>query len=128
MPIGPVEDAHMKAELTAEILGLEEKYLIMRRYLSGEEFDPLEIVGSLHAFKTGLDRISAQILAIYELKGHRTKITWESLIENLSNASDTLRGFRGANPRPAIQAALDMSSPSIEEVMAYLSKLKISLQ
>jgi hypothetical protein len=63
LPIGPVEDAHMRAELTAEIIGLEEKYLIMRRYLSGEEFDPLEIVGSLHAFKTGLDRISAQILS-----------------------------------------------------------------
>jgi hypothetical protein len=123
-----VEDAHMRAELTAEILGLEDNYLVIRRYLSGEEFDPLEIVSSLHAFKTGLDRISAQILAIYELRGHRTKITWESLLENLGNALDTLRGFRGVNPRPAIQAALDMSSPGIEEVMAYLSKLKISLQ
>jgi hypothetical protein len=128
LPIGAVEDAHMKAELTAEILWLEEKYLVIRRYLSGTEFDPLEIVGSLHAFKTGLDRISAKILALYKLNGHRTKITWESLLENLGNALETLQGFRGVNPRPAIQAALDISSPNVEEVMAYLSKLKASLQ
>jgi hypothetical protein len=128
MSKGPTLDAQTKAELNGEIQALEQNYLTIRRYLSGADIDSLEIIGTLQVFKTGLDKISANILALYELKGQRTKITWEPLLENLGNALETLRGFRSSNPRPAIQAALDMSEPNIQEVMTYLSKLKASLQ
>ena len=121
-------DAHLKAELTAEILALEENYTIIRKYLSGTEYHSIEIIGTLQMFKTGLDRISAQILTLYELKHQRTKITWEPLLENLGNALETLKGRRSANPGPAIQAALDMSEPNVQDVMNYLLKLKVSLQ
>ncbi len=128
MPNGPMIDAQTKAELNGEIQALEENYLTIRRYLSGTDIDSLEIIGTLQVFKAGLDKISANILALYELKGQRTKITWEPLLENLGNALETLHGFRSSNPRTAIQAALDMSEPNIQEVMNYLSKLKASLQ
>jgi hypothetical protein len=129
MPNEPgVVDAHLRAELTAEIVALEENYAIIRKYLSGTEYDSLEIISTLQMFKTGLDKISAQILTLYELRHQRTKITWEPLLGNLGNALDTLKGRRSATPRPAIQAALDMSEPNVQEVMNFLSKLKASLQ
>ncbi len=124
----PTAEDQTRAELTLKIQALEGEYLTIRRYLSGAEVDPLEIVTCLHVFKDGLDRISAQILTLYELRGQRTKITWEPLLRNLTNALDTLRGSRSNTPRPAIQAALDMSEPNIEEVMAYLRKLKASVK
>jgi len=123
----PQLGADLKAELKNEIQALEENYATIRKYLSGANYESFEIIGTLQAFKSGLDKISGNILAVYELKGQRTKITWEPLLENLGNALETLRGFRGSNPRPAIQAALDISEPNVEEVMTYLSRLKSSL-
>ena len=121
------KDTPINNELSAEIQALEGHYLTIKKYLSGAEYDALEIIGTLHVFKDTLDRISAHILTLYTLKGQRTKITWEPLLNNIGNALDTLRGYRNLNPRAAIQAALNMSEPNIEEVMSYLSKLKESL-
>jgi hypothetical protein len=120
-------DARIKSELIAEITALEEHYQTIKKYLLGAEYDPAEIVGTLQVFKTGLDRVSVHILTFYTLKGHRTKITWESLINNLATAIETLHGFRSSNPKSAIQAAFNMSDPNVGEVMSYLATLKKSL-
>lgn len=120
-------DARIKSELSAEIAALEENYQTIKKYMLGAEYDAAEIVGTLQVFKTGLDRVSAHILTFYTLKGHRTKITWDSLLNNLGTALETLRGYRSSNPKTAIQAAFSMSEPNVGEVMTYLANLKKSL-
>ena len=128
MPMQDEKDAQMKSQLSAEIQSLEETYLILRNYLLGKEYDSLEMVGTLRVFKDKLDGVSAHILTFYTLKGQRTNITWDQLLNNITNALETLKGARSANPRTAIQAALTMSQPNASEVMAYLNNLKKSLQ
>jgi hypothetical protein len=122
------KDEQIKSELIFEIQSLEEYYLKISNYLSGTEYDALEMIGTLKVFRDMLDRISAHILTFYTLKGQRTKITWEQLLINIGNALDTLKGHRSSNPRVAIQAALNMSEPNIVEVMSFLGTLKKSLQ
>ena len=121
------KDSPIRNELIVEIQALEEYYSTIRNYLLGKEYDPLEMIGTLKVFKDTLDQISANILTFYTLKGQRTKITWEPLLNNIGNALETLKGHRSSNPRVAIQAALNMSEPNISEVMTFLDTLKKSL-
>jgi hypothetical protein len=74
-----------------------------------------------------LSKISMHILTLYTLEGQKTKITWDSLFTNIDYALERLQASR-SNLRPAIQLAMDMSEPKIEEVMSYLLTLKKSLQ
>jgi hypothetical protein len=120
-------DAQTRKALSAEIHALEGAYLTLRKYLSGTEYDSLEIVGTLQVFKDTLDQISAHILTMYQLSGQRTKITWELLLNNIGNALETLRSYRKSNLKTTIETALNMSEPNAQEVMTYLSKLKESL-
>lgn len=121
-------DAQMKNDLRVEIQEIEESYLILRNYLLGAEYDALEMVGRLKIFKDSLDRISTRIMTLYTLRGQRTKITWNPLLNNISNALATLNNQQDLNPRAAIQAALTMSQPNATAVMSYLDTLKKSLQ
>lgn len=113
--------------LTAEIKALEVRYETLKEYLAGRLIDDSEVVGVLRAYKEGLSTISAQILTLYQLKGQRAKITWESLFTNIDTALETIRNSPRTKPRVAIETALKMSEPKIEEVMAYLAALKHSL-
>jgi hypothetical protein len=121
-------EARIKNELNSEIQALEEHYLTIKDYLSGTELGNAEIVGTLQVFKDTLNRISAHILTLYTLKGQKTKITWDSLFTNLDDALATMRASANPKPRAAIQLALNLSEPKIEQVMSYLSALKQSLQ
>ena len=121
-------EARIKNELNSEIQALEKHYLTIKDYLSGTEYDAIQIIGTLRAFKDGLSRISAHILTLYTLKGQKTKITWDSLFTNLDDALATMRASANPKPRAAIQLALNLSEPKIEQVMSYLSALKQSLQ
>jgi hypothetical protein len=121
-------DAQIRSQLITEIQSLQETYFTLRDYILGKEYDPLEMIGTLHVFKDKLDGISAHILTFYTLKGQRTKITWDQLLNNIGNALETLKSARSAVPRTAIHAALTMSQPNAGEVMAYLDNLKKSLQ
>jgi hypothetical protein len=121
-------EARIKNELNSEIQALEEHYLTIKDYLSGTEYDAIQIIGTLRAFKDGLSRISAHILTLYTLKGQKTKITWDSLFTNLDDALVTMRASANPKPRAAIQLALNLSEPKIEQVMSYLSTLKQSLK
>ena len=115
--------------LTAEIEALEVRYETLREYLAGRsrQIDDSEIALVLRAYKDNLSTISAHILTFYQLKGQRAKITWESLFTNIDTALETIQNSAHPKPRAAIETALNMSSPKIEEVMAYLATLKQSL-
>jgi hypothetical protein len=113
--------------LTAEIEALEVRYETLREYLGGRQIDDFDIVGVLRAYKDDLSTISAHILTLYQLKGQRAKITWESLFTNIDTALETIQSSAHPKPRAAIETALNMSEPKIEEVMAFLATLKQSL-
>jgi hypothetical protein len=114
--------------LTTEIEALEVRYETLKEYLAGRQINDSEIVGVLRAYKDDLSTISANILTLYQLKGQRAKITWESLLTNLDTALETIQNHPRSNPKAAIQTALKMSEPKVEEVMAYLATLKQSLK
>jgi len=120
-------DEIIKTELYGKIETLERQYRAIKDYLSGKEAESLEIIGTLRGFRSTLSKISMHILTLYTLEGQKTKITWNSLFKNIDHVLDQLQSSR-SNPRPAIQLALDMSEPKIEEVMSYLLTLKKSLQ
>jgi hypothetical protein len=120
-------EAQTRKILTAEIEALEVRYETIREYLRGRQIDDFDIVGVLRAYKDDLSTISAHILTLYQLKGQRAKITWESLFTNIDTALETIQSSAHPKPRAAIETALNMSEPKIGEVMAFLATLKQSL-
>ena len=120
-------EAKTRKVLTAEIETLEIHHETLKEYLAGRQIDDSEIVGVMRAFKDNLSTVSAHILTLYQLKGQRAKITWESLFTNIDTALETIRNSAHPKPRAAIETALKMSEPKIEEVMTYLATLKQSL-
>ena len=121
------KDAQVNAILRDEIDALQKNYSTIKEYLSGKECDPIEVAATLQVFKENLNRVSSHILTMYVLKGIKAKITWESLLANLDNASATIQKSR-LDQRSAIDLAFNMSEPNAQEVMTYLAKLKESLQ
>ena len=117
----------MRKDLSAEIGALEKRYQTIKDYLAGAQMEDFEVMEALRVYKDDLSLISAHILTLYQLKGQRAKITWESLFNNLDTALETLRNSAHPKPRVATETALNMSEPKIEEVMAYLATLKQSL-
>jgi hypothetical protein len=121
-------DEIIKTELYGEIQTLEKQYRAIKDYLSGKEYDRLEIIGTLQVFRNTLNKISMHVLTLYTLEGQKTKITWDSLFTNIDHALETLQASARSAPRSTIQLALNMSEPKIEEVLSYLLTLKKSLQ
>jgi len=122
------KDIRIKGELYAEIQALQNNYATINGYIAGKEYDSLEVVGTLQVFRDTLNRISSQILTLYQIKGQKTKITWELLLANIDNALETMKASAHPNPRAALELALNMSEPNANDVMIYMSKLKESLQ
>jgi hypothetical protein len=119
-------DEIIKTKLYGEIETLEKQYRALKVYLEGNE-NSLEIVGAVKGVRDTLSKISTHVLTLYTLEGQKAKITWDSLLTNIDHALETLRSSR-SKPVPAIQLALNISEPKIEEVMSYLLTLKKSLQ
>jgi NTP pyrophosphatase (non-canonical NTP hydrolase) len=120
-------EAQMQKDLKPEIEALEKRYQTIKDYLAGVQMEDFEVVEALRVYKDDLSLISAHILTLYQLKGQRAKITWESLFTNLDTALETIRNSAHPKPRAAIETALNMAEPKIEEVMAFLATLKQSL-
>ena len=120
-------EAQMQRDLSVEIEALEKRYKTLKDYLAGSQMEDFEVVGALQAYKDDLSLISAHILTLYQLKGQRATITWESLFTNLDTALETIRNSAHPKPRAAIETALNISEPKIEEVMAFIVTLKQSL-
>jgi len=119
-------DEIIKTKLYREIETLEQQYRALKGYLAGS-VDSVEIVGAAKGFRDTLSKISTHVLTLYTLEGQKTKITWDSLLTNIDHALETLQSSR-SKPKSAIQLALNISEPKIEEVMSYLLTLKKSLQ
>ncbi len=121
------KDAQARTVLRTEIETLETQYRTLRSVTSGAVNDDLKAIMTLQAFRDTLNGLSGYILALYTLRGQKTKITWESLLANIDNALENLRSARRPNPKTAIDLAFNMSEPNAQEVMAFLAKLKASL-
>jgi len=119
-------DEIIKTKLYGEIETLEKQYRELKAYLEGKE-NSLEVVGAVKGFRDTLNKISTHVLTLYTIEGQKAKITWDSLITNIDHALETLQSSR-SKPKSAIQLALNISEPKIEEVMSYLLTLKKSLQ
>jgi hypothetical protein len=120
-------DEIIKTKLYGEIEALEKQYRALKNYLANKEDDSLEIVATVREFKDTLNKISTHVLTLYTLEGQKAKITWDSLLTNIDQALETLQSSH-SKPKSAIQLALNISEPKIEEVMSYLLTLKKSLQ
>ena len=117
-------EAQIRRDLTVEIEVLEKRYKTLKDSLAGTQMEDLEAAEALRLYKDDLSLISAHILTLYQLKGQRAKITWESLFTNLDTALETIRDSAHSMARVTIKTALNMSEPTIEEVMAFLATLK----
>ncbi len=118
----------VKEVLRSEIEALQNCYLSLKDYVSGKDYDPIEVATTLQVFKDSLDRISSHVLTLHALKGQKAKITWDSLLENLETAKSTVRSASPQSLRPAIQIAFSTVRPNAEEVMDYLGRLYQSLK
>ena len=117
----------IRKELNNEIKLLEERYGTIWGYLRGTDFDYLIILESLQAFSEGLKRISTHIMALYQLEGQKTKITWDPLLNNIDEFVRMNQNKPNKDLRGTLQLTLKMSDPKIEEVMTYLTTLKNKL-
>lgn len=120
-------EAQLRKDLRVEIEALEKRYQSLNDYLGGKQMETFEVVGNLRAYKDDLSVITAHVLALYQLKGQRAKITWDSLFTNIDVALETIQNKPRSSPKTAIETALNMSDPKIGEVMAFLIKLRQSL-
>lgn len=124
MQTGTETENRLKQELLAEIQNLENNYALLNSYLAGKEYDATQIRGTLQVFKDSLSRASAYLLTLYNLKGQRIKIPWEPLFTNLDHALATMELAPSVKLRTAVQLALNMAEPKIEQVMSYMVNLK----
>lgn len=121
------KEAQIRKDIAIEIEVLEIRYQTIKAYLAGMEMENFEVLNALRAYKDDLSIITAHVLTLYELKGQRAKITWDSLFTNLETAIDTIRNSTNPKPRAAIETALNMSEPKVESVMDFFATLKRSL-
>ena len=79
-------------------------------------------------FNDSLSLASTHILALYQLRGRKTKLGWDLLFTNLDTALVTLQNSAHPKPQATIQAAFNISQPPIGEIMEYLAALKQSIR
>jgi hypothetical protein len=118
-------EAKIKQDLLFEIQNLEQNYGVIRSFVAGTEYEVEAVGSSIQTFKDSLSRASAFVLALYNLKGKRVNIPWESLFTSLDYALATLST---APKKAAIQAILAMAGPQMEQVLSYFAALKESLK
>ena len=118
-------ETKIKQDLLAEIQNLEQNYRVIASFTAGQDNDVSTIGTSIQSFKDSLSRASAFVLALYNFKGKRVNIPWEPLFTTLDYAIATL----STTPkRDAVQVILSMAKDQMDQVLAYFSALKGSLQ
>jgi hypothetical protein len=118
-------EAKIKQDLLFEIQNLEQNYGVIRSFVAGTEYEVETIGASIQTFKDSLNRASAFVLALYNLKGKRVNIPWDQLFTSLDYALATLST---APKKAAVQAILSMSGSQMEQVISYFAALKESLK
>ncbi|MGE5555143.1 MAG: hypothetical protein ACM3UY_02610 [Methanocella sp.] len=120
-------EAKIKQDILAEIQVMNENYRIIAGFISGQDYDPATIGNSMQTFKDSLSRASAYVLALYNLKGRRVNIPWESLFTSLDYAIATLSVSASIKQRDAVRSTLAMSHEQMKQVLNYFAALKESL-
>lgn len=115
----------IKQDLMVEIQNLEQNYQVINGFIAGKDYDVVVVGNSVQSFKDSLSRASAFVLALYNLKGKRVNIPWETLFTSLDYALATLTT---APKKAAVQAILSMAKPQMDQVLAYFSALKEALK
>lgn len=118
-------ETKIKQDLLAETQNLEQNFRVIANFISGQDYEVTVIGSSIQSFKDSLSRASAFVLALYNLKGKRVNIPWESLFTSIDYALATLST---APKKAAVQAILSMAEPQMRQVMSYFSALKESLK
>ncbi len=121
-------EAKIKQDLLAETQTLEQNYKVLAGFIAGNDYDPMTIGNSIQAFKDSLSRASAFVLALYNLKGRRVNIPWESLFTSLDYALATLSVSATTKQRDAVRVILSMTQEQMGQVLSYFSALKESLK
>ena len=121
-------ETKIKQDLFAEIQNLEQNYKVIRSFLSGTDYDAITLGGTIQSFKDGLSRASAFVLALYNLKGKRVNIPWETLFTSLDYALATVAVSSSPKQKAAVKTILSMSEEQIEQVLSYFAALKESLK
>ena len=121
-------ETKIKQDLFAEIQNLEQNYKVIRSFLSGTDYDAITLGGTIQSFKDGLNRASAFVLALYNLKGKRVNIPWEPLFTSLDYALATVAVSSSPKQKAAVKTILSMSEEQIEQVLSYFAALKESLK
>jgi hypothetical protein len=121
-------EAQIKQDLLAEIQTLDQNYRVIVGFVTGQEYDPITIGTSIQTFKNSLSRASAFVLALYNLKGKRVTIPWETLFTNLDFALATLAGSATVKQKDAVRSILSMSHDEMRQVLNYFAALKESLK
>ena len=121
-------ETKIKQDLLVEIQNLHQSYLAIESFLGGKDFDSLELGMTIQTFKDSLSRASAFVLALYNLKGKRVNIPWETLFTSLDYALATISVSSSAKQKTAVKTILSMSQEQMEQVLTYFAALKESLK
>lgn len=122
-------EAQIKRDLLAEIQILDQNYRVIAGFVAGQDYDPATIGTSIQSFKNSLNRSSAYVLALYNLRGQRVTIPWEALFTNLDFALATISGQSVTlKQRDAVRSILGMSQNDMRQVLNYFAALKESLK
>ena len=79
----------IKRDLFAEILDLEQNYIVIKSFIVWKDYDVTVIGSNIQSFKDSLSRASAFVLGLFNLKCKRVNIQWESLFTSLDYALAT---------------------------------------
>ncbi len=121
-------EAKIKQDLLAEIQTLEQNYRVLAGFIAGSDYDPMTIGTSIQTFKDSLSRASAYVLALYNLKGRRVNIPWDSLFTSLDYAIATISVSASVKQRDAVRTILAMSKEQMGQVLSYFMALRESLK
>jgi hypothetical protein len=121
-------ETKIKQDLFAEIQNLEQNYKVIESFIAGKDYDVTVIGSSIQSFKGSLSRASAFVLALYNFKGKRVNIPWESLFTSLDYALATISVSAAPKQKVAVRVILSMAKEQIEQVLSYFSALKESLK
>jgi hypothetical protein len=122
-------EAQIRKDLLAEIPILDQNYRVIAGFVAGQDLDPSTIGTSILSFKNSLHRSSAYVLTLYNLRGQRITIPWESLFNNLDFALATITGSSvSIKQRDAVRSILIMSQNDMRQVLNYFAALKESLK
>ncbi|MCL2359240.1 MAG: hypothetical protein LBH74_03145 [Nitrososphaerota archaeon] len=120
-------EAKIRQDLLLEIQILEQNYQVLWAFISGSDFDPSTVGNSIQSFKDSLSRASTYVLALYNLKGQRIDIPWESLFSSLDYALAMLSASATVKQRDTVRMTLTMSKEQMQQVLTYFAALKQSI-